>query len=214
MVLAISWQPGFCETRPKVRECRSQTSDRFDSTHFSLHGLWPQPGSAVYCGVDGPTRSKDKPGQWQKLEGLGLSDELKQEVWKVMPGSRSFLHRHEWIKHGTCYSSSPEVYFADSVALMQQINASSVQELFEASIGKLLDGNTIRASFDRAFGPGVGKRVRISCKRDGGRTIITELTLGLSGRITDKPDIGTLALAANTTKPGCPSGIVDPAGFQ
>ena len=40
MVLAVSWQPGFCETRPRLPECRSQKKSRYDATHFALHGLW------------------------------------------------------------------------------------------------------------------------------------------------------------------------------
>ena len=214
MVLALSWQPGFCETRPRVRECRSQTADRFDASHFSLHGLWPQPGSAVYCGVDSQTQSNDKSRRWEKLGNLGLSANLQSNLEQVMPGTQSFLQRHEWIKHGTCYSKSPETYFADSIALMKLVNASGVQDLFARSTGQTLDGDTIRAAFDRAFGKGVGKRVRISCSRDGNRMVITELTLGLSGKITDKPDIAALALASPPTRPGCPAGVVDAVGLQ
>ena len=40
-VLAASWQPSFCETKPDKDECESQTGDRFDATHFAIHGLWP-----------------------------------------------------------------------------------------------------------------------------------------------------------------------------
>jgi len=47
-VLAVSWQPAFCETRPRLPECRSQTADRFDATNFTLHGLWPRPRSRAY----------------------------------------------------------------------------------------------------------------------------------------------------------------------
>jgi len=214
MVLAISWQPGFCETRPRLRECRSQTKNRYDAVNFSLHGLWPQPGSAVYCGVAEDQIRLDKSRRWKRLEGLGLSETVKEQLWKIMPGARSYLHRHEWVKHGTCYSAKPETYYVDSLRLMDQINASSVQDLFERSVGKPLSNGAIRSAFDRAFGEGVGQRVRVACKRDGSRTIITELTLGLSGEITDKPDIKSLALASPKTKRGCPSGIVDPVGFQ
>jgi ribonuclease T2 len=42
-VLAASWQPAFCITPAGAdkAECVSQTRDRFDATHFSIHGLWP-----------------------------------------------------------------------------------------------------------------------------------------------------------------------------
>src|SRR5258706_166452 len=48
-VFAVSWQPAFCETKPNKPECLSMTSDRFDATHLTLHGLWPQ--GADYCGI-------------------------------------------------------------------------------------------------------------------------------------------------------------------
>src|SRR3546814_10932851 len=51
-VLAVSWQPAFCETRPAKPECVTQDEDRFDASHFALHGLWPQPRGNVYCGVE------------------------------------------------------------------------------------------------------------------------------------------------------------------
>src|SRR3546814_1497468 len=41
-VLAVSWQPAFCETRPAKPECVTQDEDRFDASHFALHGLWPR----------------------------------------------------------------------------------------------------------------------------------------------------------------------------
>ena len=59
-VLAASWQPAFCETRPAKPECLSQTEDRVDATGFSLHGLWPQPVDNVYCGVPPELRAVDE----------------------------------------------------------------------------------------------------------------------------------------------------------
>ena len=118
MVLAISWQAGFCETRPRLPECRSQRSDRYDATHFALHGLWPQPRNQAYCGVGEEDRELDKARRWSRLSGLGLSKELQERLLKIMPGARSFLHRHEWVKHGTCYSDDPETYYIDLLWLM------------------------------------------------------------------------------------------------
>ena len=214
MVLAISWQPGFCETRPRLPECRSQKKSRFDATHFALHGLWPQPRSESYCGVSESERRKDTSRQWSRLQGLGLSEDLQKRLLKIMPGARSFLHRHEWVKHGTCYGDDPSVYYEDSLALMEQINASSLQSLFSQSIGKQLTGRQIRRAWNAEFDPDAGDRLRISCKRDGRRTIITELTIGLSGQISEGVQLKDLIAAAKPTRPGCPAGIVDPVGLQ
>ena len=97
---------------------------------------------------------------------------------------------------------------------MEAINASAVRDLFASNIGRRLTNRQIRSVFDEAFGHGAGLRVRVSCKRDGRRDLIVEITLGLSGIVGDKPDIGKLIAASSPTKPGCPAGIVDPAGFQ
>ena len=214
MVLALSWQTAFCETRPRLPECRSQTKGRFDADHFSLHGLWPQPGSNIYCDVSQQVINTDKQRRWRKLQGLGLSESLKKRLWKIMPGARSFLHRHEWVKHGTCYSNDPESYFEDSLFVTEAINQSPVRDLFAQNIDRKINAVQIRAAFDKAFGKGAGDRVRVSCKRDGGRVLITEITIGLSGLITPEANVGDLIRQSPTTKRGCIAGIVDRAGFQ
>ncbi|MEM9733566.1 MAG: ribonuclease T [Pseudomonadota bacterium] len=214
MVLAMSWQPAFCETRPRVRECRNQRAGRFDTNHFALHGLWPQPRAEVYCGVSDAERQRDERRRWRDLEGLGLTKDIQQVLARVMPGTQSYLHRHEWVKHGTCYSTDPNVYYEDSLALMAAVNASPVRDLFARSIGRRITANQIRRAFDEAFGDGTGDRVAVSCKRDGRRQIITELTLILKGPLTDAVDIGTMARAAPRRRARCPGGEVDRVGLQ
>ena len=214
MVLAISWQAGFCETRPRLPECRSQTDQRFDANHFALHGLWPQPRSEAYCDVPQSQVDLSKQRRWSRLGGLGLPEDMQLDLLRVMPGARSFLHRHEWVKHGTCYSRNAETYYRDSLALMAAINASSVQDLFANNIGKKLTTRQIRAEFDKAFGRGVGNRIRVSCVKDGKRQLIKELTLGMNGVVGSTPDLKRLTRWSRSTKPGCPGGLVDPVGLQ
>ncbi len=214
MVLAVSWQPGFCETRPRLPECRSQNATRFDARHLALHGLWPQPGSRSYCGVSEKEVALDKARRWRNLAPLELSKTVRDTLERIMPGARSHLHRHEWVKHGTCYSDQPEIYYRDSLLLMDQLNTSPIQQLFSRSIGAYLSAMKIRASFDSTYGKGAGKRVRVACKRDGNRTIITEITIGLAGSISEDSKIGGLILASPETRRGCPGGIVDAVGFQ
>ena len=78
-VLAVNWQLAFCETRSRLPECRSQTEDRFDASHFTLHGLWPQPRSKAYCGVAKTDIAKDKKRRWRDLPW----DRLDQTTWKL-----------------------------------------------------------------------------------------------------------------------------------
>lgn len=214
MVLAMSWQPAFCENARRKRECRTQTAERYDATHFALHGLWPQPGSNVYCGVSAEQEQLDKSGKWRRLEIARLPQDLWDRLRRTMPGTQSSLHRHEWVKHGTCYSRDAETYYAHSLALMDAVNASSLRDLFASSIGTRLSNRQIRSAFDTAFGDGAGDRVRVACRRDGNRQLIVELTLGLKGRVTNAPDMAMLIQNAPKTDPGCPGGIIDRAGFQ
>jgi ribonuclease T2 len=216
-VLAVSWQPAFCETQAGLRksECRTQTPDRFDASHFALHGLWPQPGSNIYCSVPSDQIAASKEGKWQRLPNLELDPETRSELEQVMPGAASNLDRHEWIKHGTCFGGeTAEVYFSRSIALLNELNASRPRDLFASKLGSQITNAAIRQAFDEAFGEGAGKRVRVSCKRDGSRELIVELTIGLAGRIDGQTSLAELIAASEPTDSGCPRGIVDPAGLQ
>jgi ribonuclease T2 len=214
-VLALSWQPAFCETRPGKTECRTQTADGFDATHFSLHGLWPQPNGNFYCGVNRVDHVDDKAGRWQDLPPVKLDPDTRAELDKVMPGTASQLERHEWIKHGTCSGKSQQAYFSAALAMTEAVNMSGVRDLFASHIGKELTVGQIRAAFDKAFGEGTGERVRVSCFKDRGtgERMIGELTLGLAGAVAADSSLGALmAASAPTRDAGCPRGVVDAAG--
>lgn len=211
-VLAISWQPAFCETRPNRPECTSQTADRPDASQFSLHGLWPQ--RMEFCDVPGRQQMLDRDGDWDELPAPKLSAGLRKELEVAMPGTQSQLDRHEWLKHGTCYGTDAEEYFADALAMLEAINASGVRELFAANAGKQITQEGVRAAFDRSFGADVGLRVRVACERDGNRRIITELTIGLTGDFDQAGDYAAATMRARPTDGGCDVGTVDPVGLQ
>lgn len=210
-VFALSWQAAFCEGASSKAECRSQNANRFDATHFTLHGLWPN--RAEYCNVPAEQRNADIQKHWNALPEPALSSAFKARLAESMPGTQSFLERHEWTKHGTCYGAPAEQYFGDALNVLDQINKSPVQALFAANIGKTVTNAQIRGAFDQAFGNGVGERVRVSCKDDGARRLIGEITLGLNGN-PHSDSLATAALAARPTDAGCPEGIVDPVGLQ
>jgi ribonuclease T2 len=210
----MSWEPAFCEGRPKVSECRSQTAASPSARQFSLHGLWPQPRSNSYCGVSAADRATDDAKRWRDLPEVRLSSATRAALDAVMPGTQSALERHEWIVHGTCYGAPQERYFSDAIAAIGAVNASPVAALFAANIGKRLTLEQIRGAFDTAFGRGAGDRIRLACDDDGGRRIIAEITIGLADKV---PDAGAFAPALRNASPtdgGCDGGIVDPAGLQ
>ena len=214
-ILSLSWEPAFCEGHANKRECASATPSRFDATHFTLHGLWPQPRRKQYCKVTQASINADEKGDWQALPEVSLSTETRTRLDVAMPGTQSFLDRHEWIKHGTCYNDSDaETYFREAVALIDEVNRSAVQALVAANIGQEITAAAVRHAFDVAFGTGAGDRIRLSCQRDGSRRLITEITIGLSRVPRGANTLADLMRASAPTTPGCPGGIIDPVGYQ
>jgi ribonuclease T2 len=205
-VLALSWQPAFCESKPNKPECKTQTASRYDANHFTLHGLWPQPRRNVFCGVDKATIVLDDQRQWDKLPEPKINLETKIALDKVMPGTQSFLERHEWIKHGTCFPGDAESYFKSSVRLAGSVNTSVVQNFMAENTGKKIQTKDLRAKFDEAFGAGAGERVRVSCDKQGR---IAEITIGLKGDVASGTDMAQLIAASAPTDAGCPAGVVD-----
>lgn len=213
-VLAINWQPAFCETAPQVTECRDQRPDAFEANHFTLHGLWPQPRDTEYCNVSQRDIWASRDGRWRDLPPLDLTIAQRRDLDVVMPGSRSGLDRHEWTKHGSCYGADQREYIADSLDLMLALNTSGVVDLFASNIGMRITLVQIRAAFDADFGPGAGERVSLSCVPDGNRVLITELQINLTGDIAGPDDLGALMLAADPAESDCRSGQVDAVGLR
>ncbi|AFL53064.1 ribonuclease T2 [Sinorhizobium fredii] len=209
-VLAVSWQPGFCETRPTRKEGVDQTSERFDATHFSLHGLWPLKKS--YCGVEAELKAQDRKGDWLDLPKLAMADETAARLLVAMPGVKSGLDRHQWLRSGTCQTENAEAYFSLQLRLLDQLNGSAVRALFADKIGSEIGELQIKAAFDQSFGAGAGDRVRMRCQTVDGRSVITGLTIGLSGDLSDRADLGSLMKAAGPTEFKCAKGIADAAG--
>lgn len=97
---------------------------------------------------------------------------------------------------------------------MSQLNSSKVQELFSSHIGEEITRDQLKAAFNETFGDGAADRVRVACKRDGGRNLIVEMTIGLTGDVKPDSKLADLMAAAPATDPGCPVGIVDRVGAQ
>jgi len=205
-LLALSWHNAFCETHRYKLECKYMSE--YGTKHFSLHGLWPQPKSKSYCGVAYKFVKADKSGRWRNIPSLELDDNVKNELSKIMPGSASYLQRHEWIKHGSCTGKEANAYFKDAISLTKQVNNSELGKLFEQSIGEYLSLKEIKAVTNRTFGKGTGERVVIKCKRG----LITELWLQLG---TGSDDLSTLLKRGEPMHSrSCKGGRVDEVGYK
>ena len=201
-LLALSWHNAFCETHRYKKECKNLRN----SGNFTLHGLWPQPRGKVYCGVPKRYVIADREGRWQQLPEPKLSSETRAKLLEVMPGAVSNLHRHEWIKHGTCYGADAETYFTHAVNLVHEVRKSTVATLFQKNAGKRLRIEQVRKVFEKSFGKGSGSRVELRCKRG----LITEVWLHL-GR--SDSTLARALLEGGTVNSRCRYGIVDRAGY-
>jgi ribonuclease T2 len=209
-ILALSWHHAFCQTHRYKKECKRDLGSLFrfrqKEHYFVLHGLWPQPKSKMYCGVPSHWVKLDREKRWDRLPDPDLSDEVQEALQEAMPGYVSGLHKHEWIKHGTCYGTDADTYFETAITLLDQLNRSEVKSFFVQNAGKVISIKEVRAQFDRAFGLGAGRHVQMECK--GG--LITELWLHIGEQSDD------LAIGLKKGKRAhsrCSQGRIDRAGF-
>jgi ribonuclease T2 len=205
-LLAISWQNAFCQTHQYKRECKNMSSKDFGAFEFVLHGLWPQPRNNQYCNVDKKQVGMDKNKQWHRLNKLDLTSEVRSNLAKLMPGYGSNLHKHEWIKHGTCYGTNASDYYADAMNLLTQVNSSKVGQFFKQNIGKTIRLEEVRKVFDKEFGLGAGKHVTMNCKRG----LVTELWLHLGNKGNTLSELFKTGERPSRT---CHKGRIDAVGF-
>ena len=207
LLLALSWHNAFCETHRYRRECKRSLNSRYSDNRFVLHGLWPQPRNNLYCNVSRKQKQYDKNRQWNRIEKLALSDKIRKELREVMPGVSSNLHRHEWIKHGTCYGTTPEAYFSEAVSLVKQVNNSKLGRFFASNQGKMVTLQQVRFKVDESFGRGSGKRVELRCKNG----MITELWFHLG---YGDDELTALLKKGKSARSRCQRGRIDRAGFR
>ena len=209
-LLALSWHNAFCETHRYKKECKRGfgsllRSKKHDET-FVLHGLWPQPRNKAYCNVSRKNKILDKKRRWDKLPSLDLDEDLKIKLSIFMPGFASYLHRHEWLKHGTCYGTDASTYYENAISLVEQFNNSSLAAFFKISRGKRVTLTQIKKIAQKEFGRGASKGIALQCK--GG--LITEVWLQLG---SGSDDLGTLLKKGKKQYSRCKSGRIDKAGF-
>ena len=209
LLLSLSWQPAFCESNPNKTECRTQTASRYDADHFSLHGLWPQPEGLEYCDVSTQDRLTDQRRRWNDLPRINLEEDTAQRLYRVMPGIRSGLERHEWVRHGSCFSSEPETYYRTALSLVDQINGSALREALIQHSGRSVSVLQLKTAFETSFGEGAGRALDIRCSLNAQHQLISEI------RVKLKPDINESTLISEALDKSvamvskCSIGVVD-----
>jgi ribonuclease T2 len=171
--LAISWEPAFCLTNPSKPECTSETPSRYDANHFSLHGLWPQSGS--YCGVSQTQKTEDQNGQWSKLPAVVLLSATEQKLQVEMPGTMSYLDRHEWTEHGTCSGDTQQNFFAPTLGMLDSINASNLGATVASHVGGSVTLAQLRSAAALDYGQYASIDIEYLCISSGGKSWLEEV---------------------------------------
>lgn len=190
-VLALSWEPAFCEMRSEKPECTSQTATRFDATNFVLHGLWPNRDDDPhhtfgYCDVSQNQIQLDEAGDWCDLSALQLSPDVTRRLAETMPGQQSCLQNHEWYKHGTCSGLTADAYYDVSTQLVQSFSQTNFNHYIAANVGQTVDRSTVLEQFSTEFGTGTQDHLTLRCTEVDGVSVLTEI------QITLKKDLGPL----------------------
>ncbi len=107
--LAASWSPEFCRKDRASMQC-SGRNGRFG---FVLHGLWPE------------ARVGPAP-QWCSLTPRP-SPELIRSNLCMTPVP--WLLEHEWAKHGSCMTRTPDAYFRTAAILWRSLRWPDVDRL-------------------------------------------------------------------------------------
>lgn len=155
-LLALSWQPGFCEHTPRTSgkpECAAMDKGSLVVSNLTLHGLWPNKKA---CGTS-----------YGNCEGKPFA--LKKEtVAQIAPWMPNFYYensfgKYEWNKHGSCQSLDPDAYFTKAVAAVQVVNSSLIGEQILKNIGGSFNADKFFAALRSQYGEAAASRVMLVC---------------------------------------------------
>jgi ribonuclease T2 len=213
-VLALSWQPAFCESNARRPECRALDPGDFAARHLTVHGLWPndRPNAGpTYCGVDEETKALDEPKSWCQLPEPEMSGKTRAHLAQTMPGVLSCLDRHEWIKHGTCSGIGAERYFGETLRLASAVQATVFNQVIAANVGREVTPEQLIKAFEASFGAGSSAALTLVCS-DGG--FLSEIRIALkASSLEGELDGGDLYRDGPAPASRCPATMrIDAAG--
>jgi len=111
-VLAYTWTPEFCYDNLDDYPGCSNYRDYW-TTHFTLHGLWPQYSSGGY-----PQDCSTEAYNSKSALAVGWNDMTKywpEVEYAVTDPDYTGFWEHEWTKHGTCSGLAQVDYFQTTV---------------------------------------------------------------------------------------------------
>lgn len=207
-VLALSSQPGFCQTygyEAGKPECMHLPKNSFQAHHLTLHGLWPNQYSCGqrygFCGVKQKSHHCAYPP-------LNLSSQVSEQLKKMMPSYNygSCLERHEWNKHGSCQLLSADEYFSLAMRLAEAADHSVLGEYITHHQGQKVPLSVLREMVVQTFGKKNSGKIYLGC-RNG---ILVDVYIQLPALIPFNESLESLVDAApdSPVNDTCPAQVL------
>lgn len=206
-VLALSWQPAFCQTygyEAGKPECLNLSETSYASHHTTLHGLWPNQQA---CGQSYGFCSVAPQKNHCAYAAVALSPAVASRLKQWMPSYAygSCLERHEWNKHGSCQILSSDNYFSLAMRLAQEADASVLGQFLREHRGKRIQQKELQQRIREAFGQGAQYKVYLGCAND----LLVDIFIHLPALIPQGEPLSSLIANAPELKrrKGCPNDI-------
>lgn len=207
-VLAVSWQPSFCQSKyqgmasqdndPLPSECNVLQRVKNKRDYLSVHGLWPSLPKTL---ANEMLQSDKKEDLWRdrgcavlqnkhKFYGnkekclapqLNFSQDVADMLLVAMPGanSSSCLDRYEYAKHGVCFGYDPNQYFKAMVTLLEQLKLSQLAELIESRYGEFFSKKEGYDAIKASLGDKAQKSFEFVCSDRNGKKYLDEIRVTL-----------------------------------
>ncbi|HAT29523.1 MAG TPA: ribonuclease [Janthinobacterium sp.] len=211
LVLAASWEPGFCATTGGKPECATLAGTR-SASKLALHGYWPnnyQGQQPFYCDAPANDVQLDKNHAWCRMDTYAVSDATLKNLGIYMPGLESCLDKHEWYKHGTCAGTpTPDDYWNVASNLMNHLGNTSFNGFIAKYAGVMVTREHLLTAFEDSFGANTRNGVALKCTKYKGKNYLSEAWIMVNSAAVDQFP-GAAALVTNSNiKGNCPlSGI-------
>lgn len=165
-VLALSWQPAFCQTygyEAGKPECLKLPAKSWQASHLVMHGLWPNQNA---CGQNYGFCSTRPQAHHCDYPPVSLNPTVAQELSTLMPSYAygSCLERHEWTKHGSCQILSSNDYFALALRLTREAAESPFGAFLHEHSGQQVTRPEIQAAIRETFGKDSIRKIYLGCK--------------------------------------------------
>jgi ribonuclease T2 len=171
-VLAITWQPGFCEHahyNGKKPECDALAERELSIDNLTLHGLWP---NRKECGIKYDTCRGDG------TKAFSLNEDTVSRIAPWMPNFyyERVFGKYEWDKHGTCQSLAPDAYFDNAVNAVKLVNDSEIGLFIRSHIGAQMAVTQFYDHVKQHYGDEVASNIQLVCT---GRNYLQEIRFRL-----------------------------------